>query len=281
MMKKITFKLMLLAGFILLGVTVQAQMTLLDVEDGTFNKLSPNVQANGPGESNADFEVVANPNPTGNTSSKVVMFTRRTGGANAQPWAGFWSTITDPDPDFTTDKYVHVKVLKTKTSPLHFKIEGGTDGNLEIPNMNDYTDVGEWQDIVFDFSSKTGTYPIIAFMPDFEDPLTDTGDITIYFDDIKVNNIATPETLGLKSDILLAKIVMYPNPTSGVLNIKSTEELSSATIYSLDGRKVLTINKFESGNTIINTSSLSKGLYLINFEAKSSGANFIQKFIKE
>lgn len=280
-MKKFTFKLMLLAGFILLGVTVQAQMTLLDAEDGTFNKLSPNVQANGPGESNADFTVVANPNPTGNTSSKVVMFTRRTGGANAQPWAGFWSTIADPDPDFTTDKYVHVKVLKTKTSPLHFKIEGGAAGNLEIPNMNAYTDVGEWQDIVFDFSAKTGTYPIVAFMPDFEDPLTDTGDITIYFDDIKVNNIATPETLGLKSNTLLTKIVMYPNPTTGVLNIKSTQELSSATIYSLDGRKVLTINKFESGNTIINASSLSKGLYLINFEAKSLRANLIQKFIKE
>ena len=51
-MKKITFKLMLLAGFILLGMTTQAQMTLLDDEDGTFNKLSPNIQANGPGESN-------------------------------------------------------------------------------------------------------------------------------------------------------------------------------------------------------------------------------------
>jgi len=281
-MKKITFKLMLLAGFILLGMTTQAQMTLLDAEDGTFNKLSPNVQANGPGESNADFTVVANPNPSGiNTSSKVVMFTRRTGGANAMPWAGFWSTIVDPDPDFTTDKYLHVKVLKTKTSPLHFKIEGGVDGNLEIANMNAYTDVGEWQDIVFDFSSKTGTYPVVAFMPDFEDPLIDTGDITIYFDDIKVNNSAVAETLGLKQNILLAKIVMYPNPTTGVLNIKSTEELSSATIYSLDGRKVLTINKFERGNTIINASSLSKGLYLINFEAKSSRVNLTQRFIKE
>ena len=73
---------------------------------------------------------------------------------------------------------------------------------------------------------------------------------------------------------------MYPNPTTCVLNIQSSEELSSVAIYSFEGRKVMTINKFENGNTIINASSLSKGVYLIDFTAKS-GAKSTQKFIKE
>lgn len=276
-MKKITFKLMLLTGFTLLGVTTHSQ-TLLDAEDGTFNKLSPNIMANGTGESNADFTVVANPNSSGiNTSTKVVKFRRNTAG---DPWAGFWSPVVDPDPDFTTNKYVHVKVLKTKLSPVKFKIEGGGAGNLEIASMNTYTTAGVWQDMVFDFSAKTGTYPTVILMPDFEDPLTNTGDIMIYFDDIKVNNIALPEVLGVQKNVLSAKIQVYPNPTTDVLRIQSSEALSSATIYSFDGRKVFEINKFESGTTSINTSSLSKGVYLINFKA-ASGAKLTEQFIKE
>ena len=60
--------------------------------------------------------------------------------------------------------------------------------------MTPQTSTGVWEDMVFDFSSKTGTYPTISFMPDFEDPLTLTNDIVIYFDDIMVNNDPTPNS---------------------------------------------------------------------------------------
>lgn len=259
-----------------------ASQLLLNAEDGTTNKLAVmNVFANGPGQSNADMIVVANPNPSGiNTSTKCVQFTRRTSGLDAMPWAGFYSFVTDPDPDFTTNKYVHVKVMKSNTSPVRFKIEGGPTGTIEIFSLNSYTTPGVWQDMVFDFSDRSGIYPIVAFLPDFEDPLIAGGERMIYFDDIVVNNIATPEVLGVQKNTLSVKIAMYPNPTKGVLNIESSEELSSATIYSFEGRKVMTINKFESNNTNINASSLSNGVYLIDFTAKS-GASQTQKFIKE
>ncbi len=277
-MKKITFKLMFLLVCTLLGVTTQSQ-TFLNAEDGTFNNLSPNVMANGTGESNADFTVVANPNPIGiNTSSKVVQFRRNT--SLGDPWAGFWSSVVDPDPDFTTNKFMHVKVLKTKLSPVKFKIEGGAAGNLEIASMNTYTTAGVWQDMVFDFSSKTGTYPTVILMPDFEDPLSKTGDIMIYFDDIKLNNISTPEVLGVQKNALDSKIQIFPNPTKDVLRIKSSEVLSSATIFSADGRKVQEINEFENGTTSINISSLSNGAYIISFKA-ASGAKSTERFIKE
>jgi hypothetical protein len=51
---------------------------------------------------------------------------------------------------------------------------------------------GVWEDLVFDFSSKTGAYPTIAFMPDFEDPLTLADDMVMYFDDIILNNDPNP-----------------------------------------------------------------------------------------
>jgi len=131
--------------------------------------------------------VVPNPDAGGiNPSKYVIKFHRDKDGV---PWGGFWSTTPV---DVTTNKYMHVKVWKPRISPIRFKIEGGAAGTLEIASMSPQTVTGEWVDYVFDFSTKTGPYPIIAFMPDFEDPLTLTSDIDIYFDDIILNNDPNP-----------------------------------------------------------------------------------------
>lgn len=268
-------------GVVIVPPPPPTELVLLDCEDGTTNKLATmNVFANGPGQSNADMVVVDNPNPTGlNTSTKCIQFTRRTSGADAMPWAGFWCPVTDPDPDFTTDKYVHVKVMKANTSIVKFKIEGGPAGTSEIASVNAYTTPGQWQDMVFDYTSRTGVYPIVALLPDFDDPLTAGADRIIYFDDIKVNNNPNPATLGIKGNDLAQNIAVYPNPTSRILNIETSEEIQSATIFTYDGRVISTINKFEIGVNTINTSDLSNGLYLIKFEAKN-GATSTKKFIK-
>ena len=123
-----------------------------------------------------------------NPSLYVIKFLRDKDGF---PWDGFFYTPPTPI-DVTTNKYFHVKVWKSRISPLKFKIQDGAAGTLEIESMNPQTKTEEWEDIVFDFSSKTGTYPTIVFMPDFEDPVTLTEDITMYFDDIILNNDPAP-----------------------------------------------------------------------------------------
>ena len=139
-----------------------------------------------------NFAVVDNPVAFGvNTSTKVVKFTRAFDG---NPWAGFWTALNDSI-DVTTNKFMHVKVLKTRISPLHFKLEGGPAGNSEIPSMYAQTVTNGWEDIVFDFRAKTGKYKTISFMPDFEDPITLTNDIVMYFDDIVLNNDSMPAPL--------------------------------------------------------------------------------------
>jgi hypothetical protein len=131
---------------------------------------------------------IVNPDMSGiNTSHKVIEMNRAFDGV---PWAGFWSQLPMPY-DITDNKYVHVKVWKPRISPLKFKIE--KDGeNHEIFSMNEQTMTNAWEDIVFDFSEWTGEWTIIAFLPDFEDPLTLTENITIYFDDIILNNDPNP-----------------------------------------------------------------------------------------
>jgi hypothetical protein len=135
------------------------------------------------------MELIPNPDISGvNLSPYVIHFLRD---MNGVPWGGFWSALPTAI-DVTDNKYVHVKVWKPRITPLRFKIEGGAAGTIEIESMYPQTLTNAWEDIVFDFSEKTGTYPIIAFLPDFEDPLTLTEDIDIYFDDIILNNDPNP-----------------------------------------------------------------------------------------
>ncbi|MCX6252287.1 MAG: T9SS type A sorting domain-containing protein [Bacteroidetes bacterium] len=155
-----------------------------------FEVIKMNLMVGG-ADDQSSMTVVPNPDPSGiNTSKWVVKFVRD---KNGVPWGGFWSALPTTV-DVTDNKYVHVKVWKPRISPIKFKLEGGAAGNLEIFSMTPQATTGVWEEMVFDFTSKTGTYPIVSFMPDFEDPLTLTDDIVIYFDDIMINNDPTPNS---------------------------------------------------------------------------------------
>ncbi|MBK9358039.1 MAG: T9SS type A sorting domain-containing protein [Bacteroidales bacterium] len=142
----------------------------------------------GGAEDLSSMMILPNPDPSGiNISDYVIKFNRDKDGV---PWGGFWSSLP-AEIDVTTNKFVHVKVWKPRISPIKFKIENGPT-NHEIFSKNEQSKVNEWEDIVFDFSEFTGTWPIIAFLPDFNDPVGLTEDITIYFDDIILNNDPDP-----------------------------------------------------------------------------------------
>lgn len=244
--------------------------------------LKMHVMANGPGESVADFEVVANPLVAGiNTSANVVKFTRRTSGDNAMPWGGFWTDVIDEAlrPDVTVNKYVHVKILKQQASPQKFKLEAGTTPNFELNSINSYTTVGQWQDMVFYFPDANSIYQRVGLMPDFEDPLVAGADRIIYFDDITINNSPTPITAATES-YLAGRVSLYPNPANNSLFIDSLEDLNSVSIFSIDGRQVATFNKVVEGTNNLNIENLSKGIYMVHFTAKN-GATLTQKLIKE
>jgi hypothetical protein len=282
-MKKITLKIALFFVFILIETNSYGQnVVLMHCEDGTFNKLSSmGVFGNGNGESAADVTIVNNPNATGvNTSTKVARYLRRTD-PSAAAFAAAFSGITDPDPDFTTNKYVHVKVLKTKLSPVKFKIEGGPGGNFELASTQPYATAGVWQDMVFNFTAATGVYPTVIFFPDFEDPLLNTGDVIIYFDEIYVNNNPTPDTVSLavNSNFLKSKISIYPMPVSNVLNIVTEENLAAVSIFNTQGAKIYETKNLALGSNSISTAGLSSGLYIINIVAKN-GEKLNQKLVK-
>jgi len=175
------FYLFLMTMFAFTGFTMAQTME-------NFESLKMNLMAGG-AEDQSSFTVVPNPDPSGiNLSSYVVEFLRDKDGV---AWGGFYATLPAAI-DFDTYKYVHVKVWKSRISPVKFKIEGGATGNIELASLNTQTLIGEWEDFVFDFTDATGDYTKIVFMPDFNDPVGLTEDITIYFDDFVINNDPNP-----------------------------------------------------------------------------------------
>jgi len=88
------------------------------------------------------------------------------------------------------NKYAHVLVWKSAVSPVKFKLEG--DPTLEAPSMNAQAGVDHWVDMVFDFTTLTGSYGVMALMPDFSDPFETAEDMDIYIDNIFFSPDPTP-----------------------------------------------------------------------------------------
>jgi len=69
-------------------------------------------------------------------------------------------------------------------------------------------------------------------------------------------------------------VKIYPNPTTSVLNIRMKTVLKQATIYSVLGAKVL-----QTQSSVINTSNLKMGMYLIQIQDEN-GQITTKRFIK-
>ncbi len=248
-------------------ITPGGETMVADFEDETTGPLTLHVMGCGEWDNEAlhpvseTFMIIDNPDPSGiNTSAKVMKFIRRGINNGGMPWGGFWANC-DPELDVSAYKYVHVKVWKTRISPLKFKLEGGPSGTLEVESLNAQSVTEQWEDIVFDFTTMDGTYPVIAFMPDFEDPLTNADDLEIYFDDIRINDVASPS--GIK-DIKLPEITLYPNPCNASLTLVSGTDLKKIDVYNLMGQQVLTFENIKEGTFTIAMDELNSGLYFIS-----------------
>lgn len=72
---------------------------------------------------------------------------------------------------------------------------------------------------------------------------------------------------------------VYPNPTSGVLFVKSDEKINNVLIYSVAGQMIKNFKNIETNESKIDISDFLPGIYLIKVETKS--AQKILKVIKK
>lgn len=215
------------------GAKIQDPQVLADFEDGTWGMLTPHVMGCGeydiePHTLDETFTIVDNPAPDAmNSSAKVLKFKRWGTVVGGQPWGGFWASIM-PNADAEVNKYVHVKLWKPVISPVKFKLENGPAGTLEVGSVNEQQLTGAWEEFVFDFSEKFSQYPVIAFMPDFIEPVP--AEFDIYIDDIIINS--NPNTSNFVRENTYNKLNVYPNPNTGdFITIESDNKINLSLIH--------------------------------------------------
>ncbi|MCF8347519.1 MAG: T9SS type A sorting domain-containing protein [Bacteroidales bacterium] len=239
---------------------------IADFEDGTTGPLTLHVMGCGDFDNpdlhpvDETFMVIDNPDASGiNTSTKVLKFIRRGTDNGGLPWGGFWANC-DPGVSTSENKYVHVMVWKPMVSPIKFKLEGNP--TLETGSMYPQTETNMWQDIVFDFTTLDGNYPVLALMPDFVDPVTSAADVEIFIDNIQITNSSDPIS-GIFNNKADTQIEVYPNPFSNEITMHLTTDTKSVVISNMMGQTVYSQQDVSKGYLSIDASFLTKGMYFV------------------
>ncbi|MFC3161084.1 T9SS type A sorting domain-containing protein [Chryseobacterium arachidis] len=73
---------------------------------------------------------------------------------------------------------------------------------------------------------------------------------------------------------------VYPNPTSGIISLKSKEEIGTAILYSLDGRVVKTFTGLKGNEEKLDISELPANTYILKLQTKQGEAKSM-KIIKK
>lgn len=118
------------------------------------------------------------------------------------------------------------------------------------------------------------------------DPNPTLEGITVTGGRLNVNNaiqlfMEDCENLSTASVSLEDKVSLYPNPTEGILNIKTSQQLqvSKIKILSLDGREITSLQSNEI--TQIDVSDLSQGIYILQMEFENVKGVIYKKIIKK
>ncbi len=155
---------------------------------------------------------------------------------------------------------------------LYSTDNGGSWISLGSKNSSNFTSTSSCQTVSYTINqgvlNSGGT---IKFKFDME---WNEGDFIFFIDDFVINQSATASVSDLNKDNLR----LYPNPTSEILNISYTDEITSVKVFDLFGRKILTQTPNTSKFTL-STTMLSSGTYLLGLETKS-GEKSVVKFIK-
>lgn len=76
------------------------------------------------------------------------------------------------------------------------------------------------------------------------------------------------------NDQQTVELSVYPNPTSGIVNLVSGRNIDNVNVYDVSGRLVKTVNKISSDKTVLDLSSLSSGTYILKIQ---TGKNVVTK----
>ena len=176
---------------------------------------------------------------------------------------GFASNIPITNAD--TNMYAHIYVNGTSQTgiPIRLKIEDSNDPTKSVETEAFTTVANEWEILEFDFSNEaTGTavlntdytFNMASIFFNFGSP--GNNDIVYFFDNV---SFSAPISLGLENQAIF-NYKIYPNPTSGLINIQGNTSELRITVFDILGKEL--INRHVSDK--LDIGSLEKGIYIMN-----------------
>jgi hypothetical protein len=174
------------------------------------------------------------------------------------------------------DRGFSFKIKGPRTSKVFLKLQEGSNyaNNHEFkPTEANYTTPGEWQKIVVDATGATSTDKtrIVIFF-DIETAASATASDDVFeIDDFEFGSFTT---LGI-NDLQESTITIYPNPSTGMVNITGVEQVDEIRVFTISGQLV----KKAENTSSIDLSSEMRGLYMIEIE--SDGKTIVNRLIKE
>ncbi|MBN2682844.1 MAG: T9SS type A sorting domain-containing protein [Bacteroidales bacterium] len=90
-----------------------------------------------------------------------------------------------------------------------------------------------------------------------------------------MNGVKSDISVGFENNILPTEVVIYPNPSNGILNVRNAEN-STITVYNVLGEVVISVNNAENLQ-MINLTNQPEGTYIVKIENNNSVVT--QKFI--
>lgn len=154
-------------------------------------------------------------------------------------------------------------------------------GNIYAFDGADYKNVGNWTNnalykvkYLVDFDTNTVRYSLNATelltgsisgasSLDVIDFTTDNFATGYVVDNIQIINKATQ---GTDDGAKKAKVKLYPNPTSDILNVEISEKVTAIEVYDMVGQLV---KSGKDGSKSLNLTSLQKGVYVVKVVTES------------
>ena len=185
-----------------------------------------------------------------------------------------------------TASAINVRILDTLHPNLDYStlqpINASHDYRVEITDGNQVEFIFDDIYLPDEISDEAGSHGFVAYKikPKQDVVVGDfiTGDAQIYFDfnaPIITNMVSTEvvdNQLNTKDFNLSTLLQVYPNPTTGIINLHSDEslKLQEVVIYNLQGKKLLEFNK---NFTRLNVQNLSTGIYLMSIKTNQGELN--------
>ena len=173
---------------------------------------------------------------------------------NQQPWISYSNVFSS----YLVSVYQYVNPLTTHT--VYFNIADGLEPVITLEGF--VPQIATEGTATFTNVPETPA-PGIPFTIELEGYETISDNVIVDGDELVNINL----TLTNISEYQNSQILIYPNPSSGIFNVRTFEKLSSIIITDITGKTILTI---EYVPFHIDLSNHPKGMYFIQVETESS-----------